>query len=74
MTARLTHLGGRLLAEYLQSLTALATVFNKKFNLICKTKRWVYRAGVRHDLSKYRTGFQRYLRPLESNSWCGHVH
>jgi CRISPR-associated endonuclease/helicase Cas3 len=61
----LAHSGGHLLAEHLQSVAELAGEFSKTFESVDAAKRWAYRAGLWHDLGKYRTGFQRYLRQAD---------
>jgi CRISPR-associated endonuclease/helicase Cas3 len=66
MDAPLAHSGGHLLAAHLQSVAELAGEFSKTFESVDVAKRWAYRAGLWHDLGKYRAGFQRYLQQAEN--------
>lgn len=52
---------------HLQSVAAMAAKFSEAFEPGTTTQRWAYIAGLWHDLGKYRTGFQRYVR-LGDNS------
>lgn len=56
------HSGGHLLADHLQAVAQLAAEFSKTFDTVEPALRWVWRAGLWHDLGKYRPGFQKYVR------------
>ena len=71
MTVPLAHSGGHLLADHLLAVAGLAADFSKAFESVDVTKRWAYRAGLWHDLGKYRPGFQRYLQ--QSDSQDAHI-
>ncbi len=61
MSEPLAHSGGHLLATHLQAVAGLAAGFSEAFESVAETQRWAYRAGLWHDLGKYRAGFQRYI-------------
>jgi CRISPR-associated endonuclease/helicase Cas3 len=44
----------------------MAGDFSRQFDATAATQRWAYRAGLWHDLGKYRVGFQRYLRQSDN--------
>lgn len=56
------HSGGHVLADHLQAVAQLAAEFSKTFDAVEPALRWVWRAGLWHDLGKYRPGFQKYVR------------
>jgi CRISPR-associated endonuclease/helicase Cas3 len=58
----LAHSGGHLLSDHLQAVAGLAAGFSQSFERGSVTQRWAYLAGLWHDLGKYRSGFQRYVR------------
>lgn len=62
MSEPLAHSGGHLLADHLQAVANLAATFSAFFESCEPSRRWAYRAGLWHDLGKYRPGFQRYLQ------------
>jgi CRISPR-associated endonuclease/helicase Cas3 len=46
----------------LEKVAELAAEFSKAFDAADPALRWAYRAGLWHDLGKYRPGFQRYVK------------
>ena len=62
MTEPLAHSGGHLLVKHLQAVAGLAGEFSQSFDKAELAQRWAYLAGLWHDLGKYRSGFQRYVR------------
>lgn len=71
MSEPLAHSGGHLLADHLRSVAELAWQFAQTFERTEAAKSWAYRAGLWHDLGKYRPGFQRYL--AKSNDENAHI-
>ncbi len=71
MLEPLAHSGGHLLADHLQAVANIAANFSQAFETVAVTQRWAYRAGLWHDLGKYRPGFQRYL--AQSNNPDAHI-
>ena len=65
----LAHSGGHLLADHLQCVANIAAGFSQTFDAASVTQRWAYLAGLRHDLGKYRPGFQRCLMQSDNASW-----
>jgi CRISPR-associated endonuclease/helicase Cas3 len=66
MSGPLAHSGGHLLADHLRAVAGLAAEFSQAFDAIDASQRWAYRAGLWHDLGKYRSGFQRYLQQSDN--------
>lgn len=62
MSEPMAHSGGHLLVDHLQKVAALAAQFSQPFDAAEPALRWAYLAGLWHDLGKYRSGFQRYVR------------
>ena len=56
------HSGGHVLADHLQAVARLAAEFSRTFDAAEPASRWAWRAGLWHDLGKYRPGFQKYVR------------
>ena len=56
------HSGGHVLADHLQAVARLAAEFSRTFDAAEPASRWAWRAGLWHDLGKYRLGFQKYVR------------
>lgn len=51
-----------MLADHLQAVARLAAEFSRTFDGAEPASRWAWRAGLWHDLGKYRPGFQKYVR------------
>ena len=66
MSEPLAHSGGHLLVDHLSAVASMAGDFSRQFDATAATQRWAYRAGLWHDLGKYRVGFQRYLRQSDN--------
>jgi CRISPR-associated endonuclease/helicase Cas3 len=66
----LAHSGGHLLVDHLQAVADLAARFSQSVESGSSTQRWAYLAGLRHDLGKYRPGFQRYVRQSDNQRCC----
>ena len=66
MADPLAHSGGHLLLDHLRAVASMAGDFSRQFDATAATQRWAYRAGLWHDLGKYRVGFQRYLRQSDN--------
>ena len=62
MSEPLAHSGGHSLVDHLQSVAALAGRFAYAWDAVRGSASWVTLAGKWHDLGKYRSGFQRYVR------------
>ena len=62
----LAHSGGHLLVGHLRCVASLASEFGQTLGPSGNSANWVYLAGLWHDLGKYRSGFQRYLKLAEA--------
>ena len=59
------HSGGHLLSDHLHAVAATAATFATAFDRIGVSSPWAHAAGLWHDLGKYRSGFQRYVRQAD---------
>ena len=62
----LAHSGGHLLATHLRKVAEMAREFAQTLGPSGASPDWAYLAGLWHDLGKYRSGFQRYLKLANS--------